>query len=206
MYNFLINLLKKYRGFYLFLRIPVDFYRFFKRKFASPVPTLIKHNTIKNHSIKNSILIETGTLFGDLIISINKNFHKCYTIEASRKYYEIAKKNLKHLKNVKILFGKSHIILNKLIKNDHSNITFYLDAHYSEFETFLDKSKKTIIERELEVIQKKLNILNNFVIIIDDFRCFGNDSGFPNITYLLDFCKKNNLKYFIENDTFIIKK
>lgn len=134
------------------------------------------------------------------------HFSKCYTIEASEKFYKIAKKNLSKINNVEILNNSSDIGLHIILKKNYKYITFYLDAHYSGFGTFKNNIQKSVVEKELEVIQEYIHKLNSFVIIIDDFRFFGEDKDYPKKEYLFNFATKNNLKFFIENDTFIITK
>ena len=206
MFKLIKILIKKNRNIFLALLIPLDFFRYYKRNWAPPVPTLIKHKTIERNLIKNSILIETGTLFGDLILSLGMHFSKCYTIEASEEFYKIAKKNLSKIKNVEVLNNSSDSGLRIILKKNYKYITFYLDAHYSGFGTFKNNNQKSVVERELEVIQEYLHKLNSFVIIIDDFRCFGEDRDYPKKEYIFNFAIKNNLNFFIENDTFIITK
>jgi hypothetical protein len=202
------NLISQNRFLYLRLRKPIDFFRFYKRDFSPPVPTFIKHKTIKKNLIKDSVFIETGTLYGDTILTLHKNFSECYTIEASDLYFEIAKNNFKNLKNVTILKGKSINILPEVIemlKTKTKNLTFYLDAHYSSFGTYKD-NKLSAVEEELNYIQTILNDFKFVTIIIDDLRCFGKDENYPTLQYLFDWAKKNNSSTIIENDTFIIKK
>lgn len=202
------NLIKKNRPLYLFLKKPIDIFRYFKRDFSPPVPTYIKDQIIKKYSIKDSVFIETGTLYGDTILKLHKIFFKCYTIEASDIYFDIAKKNFRNLKNVTILKGKSIDILPKLIKslyNHTDKITFYLDAHYSSFDTFKDL-KLSAVEEELNYIQTILKDFKYVTIIIDDLRCFGNDENYPSLSFLLDWCKKNKVLIKIDNDTFIATK
>ena len=207
MIKILKNLIKQNRFLYLKLKKLIDVFRYYKRDFNPPVPTYVKDKIIKKHSIKDSVFIETGTLYGDTVLSLYKNFSDCYTIEASDLYFDIAKKNLKNVKNVKIVKGKSINVLPEIIerlKKNTEKLTFYLDAHYSSFGTFKD-NKLSAVEEELNYIQTILNEFKFVTIIIDDLRCFGKEEGYPELGFLFDWAKKNNTNYVIENDTFITK-
>lgn len=207
MIKYIKDFIKKYRLFYLYIKKPLDILRFYRRDFSPPVPTYIKNKMIEKYLIKDSIFIETGTLYGDTILTLNKYFSECYTIEASDLYFDIAKKNFEDLKNVKILKGRSIDILPEIINSiNHKTdkITFYLDAHYSSFNTFKDK-KLSAVEEELNYIKTILRDFKYITIIVDDLRCFGSDENYPELSFLFDWSKNNKTTSIIDNDTFIVR-
>lgn len=193
---------------FLFFQIIINFkdsLKWLLRNFNPPSPPFVKHKIILNHSIPNSIFIETGTLIGDTILKLSKNFSKCFTIEPSKKFYEISKKRLKKLKNVEIVNNTSEKgIESILIKIKNKNVTFFLDAHDSGLDTFSGQETTPIV-RELNFINKYKKNFNNYTIIIDDLRDFKENTPYPTIEYLFNYACKNNMKIFIEHDMFIMK-
>lgn len=75
------------------------------------------------------IFVESGTYEGGTAILASNIFKKVYTIENSSEMYNIAKKNLKSIKNIELLKGDTRdCLININLKN---NILFWLDAHWS---------------------------------------------------------------------------
>ena len=185
-----------------------------KRNFSPPSPEFIKHQIIKNNNLENCIWIETGTYYGEttsLLATISK---KTVSIEADEKLYNLVKKKLNHLSNVEILFGKSEEMLSNAIKSNinFENICIYLDAHLchdhlANKKTFGDENNGTPIKLELNLIQNYLNNFKKVNILIDDIRLFNNKfQNYPNKNYIIEWSKKNNLSWEIEQDIFICKK
>ena len=82
-----------------------------------------------------------------------------YSIEPSNKYYELEKK-LSSKKNVKLFHGTSEDCLGDLLENiDATNISFWLDGHFSAGDTFEGLNHSPLLH-ELDLI--KNNLLNDF--------------------------------------------
>tara|TARA_E500000178_G_scaffold335627_1_gene372729 strand:- start:126 stop:743 length:618 start_codon:yes stop_codon:yes gene_type:complete len=197
-------LIKNLTIFQLYINLK-DSVNWIRRNFQPPSPPFVKHKIIKNHLITNSIFIETGTLIGDTILKLSKNFNKCVTIEPSKKFYEISKRRFIKLKNVEIINGTSEDSLEGVLKNiKKQNVTIYLDAHDSGMGTF-SGNKLTPIIQELNLIKNYKKNFENCVIIIDDVRDFKENSGYPKIEYLFNFALENEMTINIEHDMFIMK-
>ena len=185
-----------------------------KRNFSPPSPEFVKHQVIKNNNLENSVWIETGTYYGETTKLLSKISKKTISIEADEKLYNLSKKKLNHLSNVEIILGKSEEILPKVIKSNinFDNICIYLDAHLchdhlKDKKTFGNEKSATPIRLELDFIEKNLNNFKKINILIDDIRLFNNKfQNYPNKNLLVDWCKKNNLSWEIEQDMFICKK
>jgi hypothetical protein len=203
----LIKKNKKYYNFYL--TYIYDYYReitdtivWIKNLLKSPFPNWCKHKVIRKYSIYNSIFIETGTFTGYTLIKTKNLFKKIYSFEPSDKFYNISKNRLKKYKKIMLYNEISEIGLPKLLNKISGNITFWLDGHYSGNETYRGPNKVPI-KYELNAIIKNKKRINKFVILIDDYRLFGK-YPYPSKNYLKIFCKKNNLKYQLTKDIFII--
>ena len=89
-----------------------------------------------------------------------------------------------------------------LEKCKNKSVTFFLDGHYSGIDTF-QGDIDTPIEFELDLIMSYIKYFKNFVIIIDDFRCF-ELKNYPNKNFLVKKAYDNNLFFTVEHDMFVI--
>jgi len=188
---------------YSVLKIPIDFLRWRKSLYRSPAPKYVKRSVIKSFSKYNSILIETGTFKGEFIINLHNHYSKCITIEPIKKYFELAKKNLKFLKHkVEIINKKSEDCFEEVLKKQkNENLTFFLDGHSID----LGDTVETSILYELEIIENHYKTYsNNFMIFIDDLRSFDYEPNYPKKIDIINFVEKNNFFYTFESDMFII--
>lgn len=165
-----------------------------------PPPHVVKQEVIryfqKKYSIK--ILVETGTFRGEMVYTQRKIFEKIISIELSKELSEIAQKRLRRAKHIEIINGDSGKILKNITNRISQPAIFWLDAHYSGFETakgFL----VTPITSELDVI---LSSKINHIILIDDARMFIGENDYPTIQELKNYIlsKRNNYIFNVEDD------
>jgi hypothetical protein len=119
-------------------------------------------------------IIETGTFRGSTTKEFSTMVDNVISIENNPKLFKKAKVKLKKFKNIKLYFGNSPLILNKIIPKVKVPVLFYLDAH---------TNTKTFLIEELMSISN-FSSTKNSVIIIHDFYV-------PNQNYL-----------FLETDKF----
>ena len=154
---------------------------------------------------KFSTFIETGTLKGDTINNMVPYFDKIHSIELSEAYHSYAKQRFVNKQNVNIHLGDSSIILPIIIKEINSPTVFFLDGHWSGFNTA--KGLK-----DCPLLDELYSITNNFnpecLIIIDDHRLFGTklNEDWTDITEnnVFDIVQKRQIKSEIMNDRLII--
>jgi len=77
------------------------------------------------------VAVETGTLFGDSALKLNRHFPEVYTIEINRDLFEKAVTRLKKHPGIKVLLGDSQTVLKDLVQKLQGPCLFYLDAHFS---------------------------------------------------------------------------
>ena len=78
--------------------------------------------------------------------------------------------------------------------------------HIRNIDTFGTKNSSTPIVKELKIIEKNLKNFKNIKIFIDDIRLFSlNYHNYPSVNEIVDWCKKNQLQWTIEQDIFIAK-
>ncbi len=133
-------------------------------------------------------LIETGTYLGVTTKRCAPLFEKVYTIELDVELSEKARKFLSNKKNVKVLQGDVLEQLPIIFKNQQPSDTLvFLDAHFSGADTACGNLPEPAIE-ELKILSQYKSKIN--AILIDDFRLFGEDPGFPEKSKLFEAIEK----------------
>jgi hypothetical protein len=130
-----------------------------------------------------TVLIETGTAFGDGISSaLCAGIEKIYSIELQPDLHRNAVDKFKDNKNVEIIYGNSMDVLPSLIeKTKNESVLFWLDAHWSGSE-FAGEMMNVFLPKELDSIEKHISVRNNrnIVIMIDDMNFYEHDTAFKN--------------------------
>ena len=178
--------------------------------YSEPFPTFDKKEVFNEFNSSSTIWIETGTLVGDTAKYLSKIAKFVYTIEPSEKYYNISLKNLTNCENVKIYNDTSENKLNDILEiiKPNSDVCFWLDGHWSGGDTFKGETDTPILS-ELDTIERYLNNFSKLNILIDDFRIFdigNNVETYPSKEVLIEYAAKNNLKWRITRDIFILSK
>lgn len=123
--------------------------------------------------------IETGTYMGGTIIPLSKYYKQLYTIEINPNAY-IHSKNLakqSKISNINFYLGDSSKIITEIIPELDGPTIYFLDAHTT------DNGSGFTGKGDVDVpLLEELNIINELdkrecVIIIDDLRLFGIESG-----------------------------
>ncbi|MCX7862438.1 MAG: hypothetical protein N2449_05525, partial [Bacteroidales bacterium] len=148
-----------------------------------PPPSGIKQLTIEKYSkmFNCSILVETGTFLGNMIISQFFNFKKIYSIELSEELYKKALKIFKYFNKITLINGDSGKELYKIIPTLHNRTIFWLDAHYSGGITAKGSVECPVTE-ELKAILS--NNKYKHIILIDDANDFKGFNSYPSIEEL----------------------
>ena len=159
----------------------------------------------------NGIWIETGTFLGDTTLFLSTFGSKVITLEPDSKLFQAARDRFQNNPSIVCIHGTSEGrlagILNDLPAIELSNVSFWLDGHYSGGVTY-KSDVDTPIVFELSCIEKLLDQCKLISILIDDVRCFNSTSQeysqYPDLKYLVAWSEKNNLFWTIEHDVFII--
>lgn len=145
-----------------------------------------------------NVLIETGTYLGEMMEFQRNHFDRLYSIEISDFYYHYSRNRLKKYDNISIIRGNSERELGRLIDNipESDKIIFWLDGHYSGGNTGKG-NQDSPITNELKTIMEKNR---NDIILVDDARCFVGRSGYPEMSWIKDFCAINKRRMVCYND------
>jgi len=157
-----------------------------------------------------SILVETGTFFGDTVEYFRTKLDKVYSIELSKELADKAVKRFEDCENVSILQGDSGELLASLIVDFKAPALFWLDGHYSseffyngEYIRTARAHKDTPVEKELDTL---LNASHQHIILIDDARLFKGKNDYPTIKNIRKkvIAAKSPYQVFVQNDIIII--
>jgi hypothetical protein len=123
------------------------------------------------------IFVETGTLVGNTAIWAASKFEQVYTVEIALNLYQQARKRLNKLSNVELTYGESQDVLRDLVLKLESPALFWLDAHWSRDLGYpkFDAAICPVLE-EIEFIGQAPD---GHVVLVDDFRLFGEERGWP---------------------------
>ena len=151
-------------------------------------------------------IVEIGSYKGVTTKRLSRFFEKVISIEIDDELFKQAKTRCEARQNVKLIKGDGKEKL-KEISPDVEKAVLFLDGHYSGEGTGIGSEPEPVL-LELEVIKP---FLNNYVaIVIDDFRLFGIEDGWPYKHEVLQYLEKNFLypdwSISILNDQFIVKR
>lgn len=127
---------------------------------------------LQDNYTKYNCFIETGTLNGDTIFTLEPYFEKLFTIEVSEKYYNDTK-NIYIGNKINFLLGDSNIVFQNLLPTITDKCIFFLDGHHSGGDTGKSEKDCPLVE---EITHINNLFQNESIIIIDDYRLFGLDS------------------------------
>lgn len=161
-------------------------------------------------SFGTTILVETGTFFGDTVDFFKDKFSKVYSIELSEELAAKAKKRFEGDNRINILHGDSGELLADIVQQMDKPALFWLDGHYSsefyhngEFIRTARTNKDTPVEKEIDTL---MNTSQPHVILIDDARLFTGNGDYPKISSIRRKLTKSRFHYklIVESDIIII--
>jgi hypothetical protein len=187
------------------LAIPTAF-KWFRAKSRGPAPHFVKMNFLCLAKGVD-LWIETGTYLGQTTRKLSTMGDRVISIEPSLEFSNNARSRLSTFNNIQIINALSEDVLEETLANVFSSkedrIAFWLDGHFSEGNTF-QGPVETPIESELEIISSYLTKFVEIWVFVDDFRCFVNaEKDYPEPSVLVDWAKRNNLNWTVENDIFL---
>jgi len=167
----------------------VDFFELARFRFAT-MRSLNKFRQIHHEAkrVRAKTLIETGTYLGVTTRRCARVFDRVLSIELDPKLAQQASAYLADLRHVEVLQGDAVEWLPKLLERpDVDSVFLFLDAHFSSGVTACgDEPEPALLE--LDVIARHIGKVRGFVI--DDFRSFGLEPGFPKKSELLSACER----------------
>jgi hypothetical protein len=183
----------------------------FPKWYFSSRKSVSDNHFYKRHRIKKiqknnafDIFVETGSFYGQMIGAVQKEFDKVISIEIYQPLFELNNNYYNNNKKVKIYAGDSSKVLPNIMSEfNNKSILFWLDGHYSGIGTGLGSAVSPIIN-ELKIIFE--NKPYKFCIIIDDYRLFTGNDGYPSKKIVLDLIATAgpNHRVYEDNDALVI--
>ena len=160
------------------------------RREGSPIPPphAVKQAVLRDYArrYRLSILIETGTYYGDMVEAMTYAFRNIYSIELSEDLFRRARDRFRGRAHIELICGDSASVLPSLLRRLTKPALFWLDGHYSGGVTARGAQDTPILA---EVDQILAASETGHVMVIDDARCFGADPAYPTLESLRDFVR-----------------
>lgn len=168
-----------------------------------PVPHSVKKDAVFNFKKRFNIntLVETGTFLGEMIYAQRNNFKQLYSIELSEELFRMAEKRFSVYPHIKILNGDSGKVLNELVPSLNEPALFWLDGHYSGFETAKGESATPFLQEFNAITSSKYR----HFILVDDAHLFNGTGDYPTLDFVKDLVKHNLPDYLIDVENNIIR-
>jgi len=146
--------------------------------------------------------VEIGTYKGVTTKRLSRIFERVVSVEIDAELHRRARDRLAGCRNVELVHGDGVVAL-KDISARVSNAILFLDGHFSGGDTSFGDEPEPVLA-ELDSI--KPNLENFAAIVIDDFRLFGVDRGWPKkseVMAKLEAILPSSWSIFVQNDQFI---
>lgn len=146
---------------------------------SGAMPNYGKQQTVIDYikRFRPDVFIETGTYKGKMVYAVMPYIKKIYSIELDVEHWRRAEKRFAGYPNIRILLGKSGVVLPGLLKEIRGSCLFWLDAHYSGGST-AKGAQDTPIMQELQGILAHKDC-SRHIVLIDDAGCFGSTNDYP---------------------------
>ncbi len=156
----------------------VDLWRIARFKFRYPFSwTKYRQILAVARDTGADVLFEVGTFRGITTRRCARHFKKVWTVELDPTLCAEARGYLKGCPNVTVLEGDGLIELRKFLKTTEARrLVVFLDGHFSGGETACGDLPEPALE-EIAVLAEHREAICGF--IVDDFREFGTQPGFP---------------------------
>jgi hypothetical protein len=128
------------------------------------------------------VLIETGTYTGHMVMAMLDRFETIFSIELDPTLAGRAQKMFSRHPSIHIVQGASEQCLPDILAQIHQPCLLWLDAHYSSGQTTKSDSETPILHELDHVLKHPLS--SQFVLLIDDARCFTGASDYPTLEAL----------------------
>ena len=149
----------------------------------------------------DDIFVETGTYEGDTIniVANNENYKpsKIISLELSEVFFNNCTERFKYKRNIKIHKANSKYDLLNIISPIDSQITFWLDSHWSGTPS-VGCDPETICPILYELEQIKQHPIKTHTIMVDDIRLMDNHHFPVNLQEILQKIKEINPNYIIK--------
>lgn len=171
----------------------------------------VPHSLTKLHNIvtcrnltRAKTIIEIGAFKGVTTRRLSYFFDNVISIEIDADLFDQARKRCAGRSNVKVILGDGSILLPEIIKNA-DNALLFLDGHFSGGVTGQGEEPEPVL-KELDLL--KCHLSNVAGVVVDDFRLFGLEPGWPKKSEVLRKLEgafdETNWSIFVQFDQFLV--
>jgi hypothetical protein len=178
----------------------LDLYKLCKLSFVNP-HSYTKFRIISGiqKRFRANAFIETGTYLGVTTRRCAPLFEQVYTVELDVALASKASEFLKSRDNIKVIQGDALEILPRIYQEETGDVIVFLDGHFSGGDTACGNIPEPALE-ELKILGKYKD--RTVAVIIDDFRLFGTEPGFPTKSSLFEVIEEQfpgfNITVFLD--------
>jgi hypothetical protein len=166
---------------------------------------LVKYDCIRCYARKysTSILVETGTWFGNAIFMLRHKFQEIHSIELAPELHAQAVVNLAHLAHIHLHLGDSATTLPKIAQSLTAPTLFWLDGHWCAGPSVRGKKDTPIVEELTFLLNRPVG---HDIVLIDDARFFRGENGYPTIKELRGMvaAKRPDASFELDDDIILI--
>jgi hypothetical protein len=175
-----------------------------KKGCPNPPPGCIKHAVIRGYASRwgTSVLIETGTFYGDTIFALRRQFAEIHSIELAEGLHHFVKGELAHERHIHLHLGDSAVVLPQIAATLTKPALYWLDGHFCSGPSARG-NKDTPVSEEVDYLLKRTP--RQDVILIDDARLFDGSDGYPTLDQLRVFVAQHRPGAVFEVDADIIR-
>ena len=142
-------------------------------------PPVFKQHLVKSYArlFGLQVLLETGTMTGDMLAACREAFEQLYSIELDMDLFLRAKERFRNDPRVTLVPGDSAQVLKTVLKAIDKPCLIWLDAHVMAGRW---DGRQAVTPIEAELAQVFDSGLTDYVLLIDDARLFGKE-GYPTL-------------------------
>jgi SAM-dependent methyltransferase len=170
----------------------------------------VPHSLTKLHNLKlckdltgARQVIEIGSFKGVTAKRLSYLFDQVITVEIDKALHAEAVARCARRKNIELLIGDGSDLLPQIAKRV-DNAVLFLDGHFSGGSTGMGVEPEPVL-KELDLVA--CNLENFSAVVVDDFRLFGVEPGWPSkwevMKKIEDVLKTSNWNHYILNDQFV---
>jgi hypothetical protein len=147
-----------------------------------------------------TVLVETGTYYGEMVASMRRHFERIYSIEYVLELAERATRKFAGDQHVRIVCGDSRVVMPEVLALLKGPALFWLDAGYYGWAG--ERTDDQRLSAELEMI---LSHPYPHIILLDDARGLTGRDGIPSVSDVKAYVESKFLQRSVEVEYDIIR-
>ena len=169
-----------------------------------PPPGCIKHAVIRQYAARwrTTVLVETGTFYGDTIFALRRQFTEIHSIELAEGLHHFVKGEFAHLRHIHLHLGDSAVILPRITAGLDQPTLYWLDGHFCSGPSARSEKDTPVCEELNYLLQRPPR---RDVVLVDDARFFVGSDGYPTIEQLRALVARHRPEATVEVDEDIIR-